>query len=294
MRYSQKKIKLLLEKEVEKSQAPVTGYLIACALITEKNIYFGHNFEREDSFLFDHAEPKALEKALENEKNPSIIKIIMLARGKIKKFKNFVPCSVCSKALAPYMKPESILELLPFNTTARKLELKFRDILGSYAKLEYSKFQNVKKEKIIDELHQKTFLKERDAAFVCDLMLLAKEQNIKLCLTGSSSGRGAVSNILMKKTKSSYHDIDIIIILEASLVEEIQQNIEKLINNTYFSYKLEDGSVLKHQNKKNVVLKKIIYHIENETILDITLATNMDGAFRKPQYYEGNWYHQLV
>lgn len=293
MKFYKNNIKFLLEKELEKSKAPITGFLIACAIITENNIYFSHNFEQENSDIFEHAEQNALNEILKQEKNPIIKKIIMLAGGKIKKFKNYTPCSICSHVLAPYMKHNGIIELMPIEGINKKLKLKFNEVLKSYAKLKYSKIENTEEKKLKLELRKKTYLKEKDLNFVLDLILLGIKNKLGLYLTGSSCGRGGISNLVMKKTKCGYRDIDLIIIVKSN-IEKIQKDIENLLTYNYSNFTIENKLVPKHKNKKGVVLKNLVYHINHKTIIDLTFATNIDGAFRQPPYEKGNWYHQLT
>jgi cytidine deaminase len=293
MKYSSKKIKLSLEVELARSKAPITGFLISCAIITDNNIYFNHNFEQKNSDIFNHAEQNALKEILKQEKTPLISKIVMMAGGKIIKFKNYTPCSICSHVLAPYMKPRSIIELLPISGISKNLKLKFSEVLKSYSKLEYSKIENTEEEKLELELRNKTCLKEKDLKFISNLIMLGNKNKIRIYLTGSSSGRGGISNLIMKKTECGYHDIDLIVITKFG-TKKIQKEIENLIATHYSSFIIKNRIVPRHKNKKGVVLKNIAYHIKNGTIIDLTFATNTDGAFRQSPYEKGNWYHQLV
>jgi hypothetical protein len=218
----------------------------------------------------------------------------MLAGGKVIKFKNYTPCGICSHVLAPYMKPNSIIELLPISGIGKKLKLKFSEVLKSYAKLEYSKIENTEEKKLELELRKKTCLKEKDLKFISDLIILGNKNKIGLYLTGSSCGRGGISNLIMKKTKCGYHDIDLIVIIKSD-TEKIQKEIENLITTRYPPFFIMKNRIVpRRKNKKGVVLKNSAYHIKNGTIIDLTFATDIDGAFRQPPYEKGNWYHQLV
>jgi hypothetical protein len=191
------------------------------------------------------------------------------------------------------MKPNSTIELLPISGTSKKLKLKFSEVLKSYAKLKYSKIKNTEEKNLNKELRKKTFLKEKDLKFVSDLTLFGIKNKLEVYITGSSCGRGGISNLVMKKTKCGYGDIDLIMIAKSD-AKKIQKEIENLLTYHYSDFTVENRLVPKHKNKKGVVLSNLVYHIKNGTIIDLTLATNINGAFRQLPYEQGNWYHQLV
>lgn len=287
----QKDIKIQIQKEYKKSKALVTGARIACGLVTQKALYYGHNSEQkgQNPSEFIHAEKDALEKALLVEKTPLINKIVMFGGGAIRKFKNYAPCSNCVDCLKQYTNSQTNVLFLPLKKS-KSLILSFREMVESYKKLQYSKLS---KKNMIKELENKTFLRKKDILFVSQLINLKKSKVESIFLTGSSSGRGGVTSLIMKKTKRSYNDIDLIFIVKYHEINLIESLLDEQINCVYGSLIKINKPVPPHKNKKGVVIKNLIYEIQNQ-IIDITFATNIDGAFRQPLYEKRNWFHQLI
>lgn len=184
-----------LQNEVKLSKASVTGYSIACAIVTENGVYLDHNHEHEASLTFEHAEARALKKMLKSESLPKIKKIVMYGEGKVQKFKHYVPCCICSNELKPYTSSETVIDLMPLKETDSMLSLNFNEVLASYESKEYSKIEAGSDQAYALILEDKTLLNERDRKFILDLVSFGRKSHVSLFLTGSASGR---RNILIK------------------------------------------------------------------------------------------------
>jgi cytidine deaminase len=284
----------VLQRELNKCHAPVSGYFVACAIFTEKDVYIDHNYEFENPTIFEHAEIRTLKKVLKIENKPKILKIVMIGGGKVKKFKYYIPCYTCTNALSPYITNTTSVHLLPMPNSKKTLSAKFGELIASYVDLPYSKIDSNDRESIKVELQEKTILKNKELDFITDLSLLGKKENIEFYLTGSATGRGAVSALIMNKTDSSYGDIDLILITPDGY-EKIKSELELLLIKNYGSFTEENRSIPIHQNKKGVVLKKIFYHcgIDEKMLVDITFSKDFRGSFHYHEYELKNWFHQI-
>lgn len=288
-------IDLLLREELKKCHAPVTGYCVVSAIVTEKDTYIEHNHEEVGSVIFQHAEIRVLEKILRSEEKPVIKKIFMLGGGVIKKIKYYTPCYTCTVKLKSYVTPETTVIILPLQDSNGHITFTFEELVESYADAPYSKFQSTGLSGIKKELIEKTILKEEDVKFMADLILLGLEKGIELYLTGSSTGRGGVSRLLMSKTSTSYGDIDIIVVTKDSCLK-ITEYIEKIIAKHYGKFVKNERVVPAHQNTKNVVLGKVYYMCgENgDKLIDFTFSTDFKGSLSYHAYELKNWFHQLL
>ncbi len=280
----------LLRNEVRQSHASVSGYSIACALVTEQAIYIDHNYEHESSLVFEHAELRALAKALKNEESPKVRQIFMYGEGKVKKFKHYVPCAVCTDIIKPYIVPEASVILLPTKETESEFFLNFHEMSDSYNPHDYSIITD------LIELQEKTILNEKDQRFIVDLVALGRESHTRFFLTGSASGRGGFSNFLLSKLKKTYGDLDLFCVLsDKETLGEVIASIEGLIEAHYGTLKKVVRELPPYQNRKGVVLIKIYYYFDSETepFIDLTFSLNIDGSFIRKEYYDRNWFHEL-
>jgi len=286
-------IETLLQEELEKCHAPVSGYFVACAIVTEKDTYVGHNYEFENPTVFEHAETRTLRKVLDKEKNPQITKIIMSGAGKVQKFKSYIPCYSCTHALHPYITTNTSIYLLPLEGTTETLSVNFNELFSSYGDLPYSKIKNAGTESLRAELIEKTILKGKELDFIVDLALLGKKESIEFYLTGSATGRGAVSTLIINKTNGSYRDLDLITVVKKDYVDT-EKNIEKLLIKHYAKFIKEKRPIPTHQNREGVVLEKTFYYCgENKQLIDFTFSTDFQGSFCYHSYELKNWFHQL-
>lgn len=284
--FSQEKLEKLLILESKKCNAPVTGYRVACCFITNKDIYLGHNNEKENPVIFEHAETLTIKRMLKKEKFPIINKIIMLGSGNVKKLKYCVPCYSCTQMLTPYVSDNTIISLMPLPNSIERLEISFKELIESYDDLPYSKIESTNPEEISLELKTKTILKDKDIEFIKNMRLLGLNKKINLYLTGSSTGRGAASTLLIKKTNTSYRDLDLIIVIQKSNYDSIEKDIENIIKNNYGSYIKENRPVVKYNNKEGAMFKKTFYYHgqkQNE-LIDVTFATSFKGSFNYQAY----------
>jgi cytidine deaminase len=288
-------IEHLLRAELLKCSAPVTGYYVVSAIVTERGTYIGHNHEEVGSVVFEHAEIRVLEEILKCEEKPVIKKIFMLGGGVIKKVKYYTPCYACAHKLAPYVSIDATVTLFPLPRSTERVAFTVGELLESYSDAPYSKFKNTEKQKIRMELVEKTILNNIDVDFVADLILLGLEKEAEFYLTGSSTGRGGVSRLLMKKTNSSYGDIDMVVVVKKDCQKEIVENIEKIITLHYGKFSKEERVVPAHQNKLGVVLGKTYYKCgeRGEKLIDFTFSTDFVGSLSYHAYEFKNWFHRL-
>jgi cytidine deaminase len=284
----------LLGTELLKCNAPISGILVAAAIITEKGIYFGHNIEKENPVIFEHAEIMAFSEVLSHEKEPIIIKIFMAGGGKVDKFKFYTPCFSCSHKLAPYMAKDATVTLLPLSNTQDKLTITFAELIASYSQVPYSMIQSSTFDKVQAELISKTVLVDKDIDFVTDLTLLGLKEKVQFYLTGSSTGRGGVSTLLNAKTHQKYRDIDIIGVIENDF-DKIEIEIEKIIIKHYAVFSKLEKPVPDHQNKQGVVFKKTNYYCgeKKEQMIDFSFSSSFKGTLAYHAYEIKNWFHQL-
>lgn len=288
------KIKELLNLELKKCHAPVSGYYVACALITEKGTYIEHNYEFENPTVFEHAERRALKLALENETKPKILRIIMQGGGKVNKFKYYIPCYTCTQDLKPYTTKETSVYLLPLKDTTQNLSVNFTEVDLSYQDLPYSKIENNDTNLLLAELSAKTILKGRELDFIADLVMYGKKEDIGFYLTGSATGRGAVSTLIINKTNGSYKDLDLIGIVNEDNLLLTEKKFEFFLIKHYGFFTKEDRSIPAHQNREGVVLKKAFYYCGvDKQLVDFTFSTNFKGSFLYHAYELKNWFHQL-
>ncbi len=283
-----------LRKEMHHCHAPVTGYLVACAIQTNQGIYLGHNNEKEHPTIFEHAEIVALKNMLQGEEKPQIQRMVMLGGGNVKKMKHYIPCFSCTEALAPYLTPETQIELLPLKDFQEGLTITAGELTRSYQDLPYSKFTSTTPGDLLTEAKNKTLLTEKDLRFIVDLALLGKEAGINFYLTGSSTGRGAVSTLILTKTGGTYQDLDIIAVTEQDPLQ-VEQKIEACIERHYGTFEKTNRAIPLHHNPRGVVVRKSFYHhtLDQPGIIDLTLSRDFKGAFCYRQYELKNWFHQL-
>ncbi len=280
-----------LRDEIKQSHAPVTGYFIACALITEHAIYIDHNYEHEDSLVFEHAEQRALAKAVKNEVSPKIKQVFMYGEGKVKKFKHYIPCADCTDTLQPYVDSGTSITLLPTQETKTELHLGFNEVRNSYTSYEYSSITDATR------LKYETLLNEKDQRFIYDLVALGKERGATFFLTGSASRRGGFSNLLLSKLKKTYGDLDLFCMLsDKGTLNGVIASVESLIQTYYGVLKKVVRPLPPYQNRKDVVLTKIYYHFDSETepFVDLTFSLALDGSFIRKEYFDRNWFHELA
>ncbi|MFA6295395.1 MAG: cytidine deaminase [Candidatus Paceibacterota bacterium] len=285
---------LLIRNEITKCHAPVTGLFVVCAIFTEKDVYINHNYEFESPVLFEHAEDRVLKKVLKNEKRPVIKKIVMLGAGRVMKFKYYTPCYSCTQIIQPFVTSDTTVHLLPLGETTETLSITFNELVSSYRDMSYSKIENSDIRLLREELEEKTILKDKDLDFVVDLVLLGRKKKIEYYLTGSSTGRGGVSTLIINKTKSSYHDVDIIGIAKCNC-EEVENTVEGLLIKHFNQFRKEERFIQKFKDNKNIILKQYFYYCgENgDNIIDLTLSSSFKGSFSYRAYELKNWFHQL-
>jgi len=281
-------------EELNKCEAPISGIFVACAIFTEKEIYFGHNTEWENPVKFEHAEIMSLKTILQREKFPKINKIIMAGGGTTDKLKFYTPCYACCQSLGSYVIDNAQIILLPLTKDDCALEVTFRELMQSYSQLPYSKMEHYTNPELKSELESKTLLKGKDSEFISELTLFGREKGISLYLTGSASGRGGAGTMLNKKTNHPYRDIDVVAIIEKEF-DMIELGIEKILANNYGSFIKEDKKVPAHHNKYGVVFKKSFYYCGSakDKLIDFTFSTDLRGALAKNEYEIKNWFHQL-
>lgn len=283
----------LLEKELASCHAPVTGYFIACALVTDRGIYFGHNHEKEHPVTFTHAEDSAIGHMLANETNPRIRKIFMYAGGKVKKFKLYTPCFSCTEHLAPYVSPDVPVHLFPLAGTSHDLTVTYHEVAESYRDLPYSDLRGPDMETLTKNLQTHTLLSEKDRAFVADLAVTGSCEGVACYLTGSTTGRGGVSQLIMKKTGMEYRDIDMIL-ASTKNPEEVEGLFESVIMRHFASFEKEIRLVPAYKNVRGVITRMYYYHCGPEKkLLDFTLSTDFCGSFSYRPYELRNWFHKL-
>lgn len=284
----------MLTQEIRSCHAPVTGYLVTCALLTDHGVYLGHNIEHENPTVFEHAESVAIQKMLQSETQPIIRKIVMYGGGNVKKFKYYIPCFSCTHELAPYIQLETPIHLLPLEGYSEHLEVTFSELIASYADLPYSKLAAGQLPELLRELKHKTLLQGTDLSFVADLTMFARQHDIEIYLTGSSTGRGAVSKLIMEKTGHPYRDIDIIAASHLDLAV-VESGIEQRIKQHYGFFRKEPRPIPPHQNLHGVVRQKTFYHCgPDQKIIDFTLSSDFKGSFHYRSYELKNWFHQLA
>ena len=165
-------IEVHLSEEIQKCHAPVSGYCVACALVTEEGVYFGHNYELENPVRFEHAETNALSKVLMKEDQPKIVRIYMLGGGKVERFKTYMPCFSCANKLKEHIQSDTEIILLPLKPSFNSLKVKFSELLESYEDFPYSKIEALDITQLESEISQKTLLKGKDLTFIAELRLL--------------------------------------------------------------------------------------------------------------------------
>jgi cytidine deaminase len=284
----------LVREELMHALGPVSGYRVACGLVTEKSFYLGHNVERENSMVFQHAENMAITRMLEKETAPKVKKIIMLGGGRAKKFKNYIPCVPCSEELSLYTSEDTVIELLPLGDSNERFPFTFEELVQNYRAKSYSKFSSVNEAGYLQELKEKTVMREDDIRLVAKLADYGLNNEVEICLTGSATGRGGVSTFLMEKTGTAYRDIDIIAATKRN-TEEVEREIEEIIAQCWGPFKKEVRTIILHYNPKGVMRARTYYYggPNGEKVLDFTLATDCNGAFVHPWYEQKNWFHRL-
>jgi cytidine deaminase len=283
-----------LKEEIKKAHAPVSGYLVACALVTERVIYTGHNYEHENPVVFEHAEARVLKDILGKEKNPKIKKIVMLGGGKVEKFKFYTPCFGCSQTLHPYIDVNTEIVLLPLKEGGTGLSLTFDELWESYKNLPYSKISSSDYDSIKTELESKTLLKGRDLNFMADLRLLGLDEGVEFYMTGSATGRGAAGSLILRKLNKSYRDIDLIAVVKKDH-DQIKLKVDYLINKHYGFLRKENHNVRDYNNKNGVIFEKVFYYcgIESDCVIDFTFSKDFSGSFHYIAYEFRNWFHQI-
>lgn len=280
----------LVKNEVNLSQATVTGYCISCAIVTGKDFYLGHNHEYENPFYFEHAEKAALSNALQREVAPLIKKVVMFGQGKAKKFKHYTPCPSCLGMLSQYTTRETKIRLLGNDSSPKGLEFGIDELAQCYEGFSYSEIAS-------SQLKNKTLLKPKDRRFIIDLIACGQRNKMKFYLTGSASGRGGASNLLMAKMNCSYEDLDLVCVLKnASQLAQAEIDIESALHEHYGSVTKVVRKVGRHINPKNVILSRTYYYLVDgkEPFIDLTYSLHLSGSFVRQDYEINNWFHALL
>lgn len=276
----------LLIQELEFAQAKITGYFLSCVIVTDKGIYSGSNKEHDDpDFTFEHAEINALNKCLQVEKTPHIQKVFLCGKGKVKKLKHYAPCVYCCEKLEPYSLPETQVILVDLLQDNSQTIFSFSELLNSYS------FKDPLKVRI-DELS----LKEDDSMFLRELISGAKDGVDGIFLTGSASGRGGFTSLLRDKLSLSYGDLDLFLVVKQDQLKELKLLILPIVKKFYPNLFCVDREVPDYQNRKGVVLGKSYFRNNDvdEPVLDFTYSSKLDGSFIRREYFERNWYIELV
>lgn len=295
MQYSDQEIETLVKKELTKCHAPLSGYLVACALVTDKSVYFGHNYEHENTNIIEHAEYRALMAAKKAESDPRIKRIILAGGGNVRKFKYYIPCFSCAEFMRKYIDTDIEIYLLPIEGDTKDFRITFDELVECYKELPFSMIEAFTTEEIKKELQAKTILQGIDLDFISDLSRLGKLQRVNFYLTGSSSGRGAVSNLVRAKTNRPYRDIDLIAVLGETSFPEIEHEVESMLARHYKTYVKEKRPLLVHQSKPGVVFAKTFYYCGEmgERIVEFAWCSTFKDSFSYSAYQQRNWFHQL-
>ena len=289
----QNRIEKLVYEEIGKAHAPVSGYFVACALVTDRGIYINHNYEHNDPVLFEHAEDRAVRDMLKSGNLPTIKKIIMAGAGNVRKFKYILPCFNCTHRLKPYVTDDTEIQLLPLAGSKQDFRINFKELTDSYRTLKPSSIKGEDLAEIRQEIKAKTVLNDLDGDFVSELTLLGKNRAVNFYLTGSSSGRGAVSDLIRVKTGRPYRDIDIIAVVDHSF-EQIEKEVEFLLKKYYHTVVKEVRPLLSHQSKPGVIYAKTFYYCgSDKRLVEFAWARIFKDSFSYPAYQENNWFHRL-
>lgn len=294
MKFDKNELERLLREEFHKCHAPVSGYKVACAIVTDKGVYFDHNVEHEDTIIFEHAECRAIDQIKQTESGFHINNIVLFGGGNIKKHKYYIPCFNCTEALRKYASDETEIRLLPIEGITQELSMPFKELVGSYTELPYSKIEGQTLDDIKSELRTKTVLEGGDLDCVADIAYLGREAGAQFYLTGSSSGRGAVSDLVHKKIGRHYRDIDFIAVVEKQF-PNTEQRFEGILSKNYGTVIKEKRPLLAHQSKPGVVFGKTFYYCgsNKKRIIDIACCSSFEESFSYPAYQKRNWFHQL-
>ncbi|MFA6502942.1 MAG: hypothetical protein WCT45_01640 [Candidatus Paceibacterota bacterium] len=293
--YTDTDLESIVQAELQNARAPLTGILVASALLTEKELYLGHNEEKGDPIVFEHSETVGLQKALAAEGTPKILKIVMAGGGTVDKFKFYTPCFSCTHALAPFMADGATVVLTALPNINETLVLTFDELFASYAQVPYSKINTDTASIIRSELGTKTVLEGEDIDFIADLTALGLSEGIEIFLTGSASGRGGVSTLLNKKTNHKYRDIDIIAVIDKDF-STIEAKIEEMLRDHYGFFTKIEKPILPYQNKQGVVFKKSNYYCGEgkSPMIDFSFSKSFSGTLAYHAYEIKNWFHQLT
>lgn len=137
-------------------------------------------------------------------------------------------------------------------------------------------------------MEQKTILKPKDKEFISRLRQIGLEKNAQIYLTGSSSGRGGLSRVL-KKSQTSYGDMDIIIVSsipKKALLEIIREQI----NTTYGHLKESTRKTYVPRINKALTAHDFFDPVSGKKILDFTFGKQVNDSFRKIEYLDRNWF----
>jgi cytidine deaminase len=292
---SEEEIKNKLLQKLDKCNAPVTGIHVVCCLVTKKGYYFGHNSESENPIVFKHAEMEALSHAMGLEKNPEIISIYTSGGGNAKKLKLICPCFGCTEALSKYVIPETQVCLLPPEEIGDKLNFNFNELVLSYSNIPYSKIEGSTLKEVRGDLLNKTILKNIDVDFISELRIYGINNNVEFYLTGSSTGRGGVSSLIIKKTNGIYGDLDIICVVESTKIEKTIKDFEIMVEKYYSVFKKEERIIPEFKNKTGVLISQYFYKcgLTYNTTIDITFSKNFNNSFTYKEYQLRNWFHQI-
>ena len=284
----------IVVKELERCIAPMTGILVAAAFFTDRGTYLGHNIERQNPTIFEHAERMALRNMLESEASPRIRRIAMAGGGKTEKYKYYTPCFACAHAIVPYTDENTEIILAPLPGKNSGMKLLFSEVLASHGQLPYSRFASTELSSMEKELEEKTELVGKDVGFIADLAILGLSAGASFYLTGSASGRGGVSNLLNSRSGQAYRDIDLLAVITRDFPGR-EADIERLITKHYGSFRAVPKELPPHHNIRGVVFKKTFYYCGpgEDKLLDFTFSTDLKGTLAKSEYEMMNWFHQL-
>ncbi len=284
--------KALLPKLL-RDDAPVTNRTVACMLQTTKDKeYRGRNHERDYkpvSPVFIHAEIAALVNMLESdEASGSIDRIIMAGTGQ-KKVKEIAPCRSCYTTLLQYMATHVELVLLQPNYFRNAIVLGGDAVERAYEPKEPLQIEGGEtKQQTARELEAKTDLNQDDALFVSHLREFMIENEVKLYLTGSSSGRGGISQEIRRLERKHYTDIDLVAVTgkypdARKLVDDLNEE----------STECEPRTVRCRKPTMRRSLKGKGFGPEG-TPLDLIVASTLEEGMLDPAYYRNNWYVKIT
>lgn len=216
-----------------------------------------------------------------------------------KRMRDVCPCDDCYEALRPHFAP--MVELVLFEPTRLQGAHVFSaaEHGEAYAPKPPSTFVSNSRPEIIREIRQKTPLRSGDQEIVADLRLLGLDRDLQLYLTGSSSGRGWMSNQIHLRQGTAYEDLDIVAVTTEYNQEQASSMVRAIMERHLgpLTQQQTIADIWMVSGSEKGQTKRIVYDsffCKDKKVMDLLVATTLEDGMVREDYLAKNFYHRIA